>query len=170
MLGQAVHLLSKYRVKDRSRSHMLIPLMIRVSSNIRTQPHLPVLANRGFVNQKTAASARQYGLGIPNSPARAALLRQKSIRDNQSHHARENQQGRKGFSDRWPRRMARSQSSGLRFRPSLKPHDFALCRCAASLRFRRHARASHLAVISAVDLANGQGGGLVSLIVSSRVR
>jgi hypothetical protein len=34
---------------------------------------------------------RHCGLGIPNSPARAALLRQKSIRDNQSHHARENQ-------------------------------------------------------------------------------
>ena len=37
------------------------------------------------------------------------LLRQKSICDNQSHHARENQQCRKGFSDRWPRRMARSR-------------------------------------------------------------
>jgi len=36
------------------------------------------------------------------------LLRQKSIRDNQTHHARENQQCRNGFSDHWPRRMARS--------------------------------------------------------------
>jgi hypothetical protein len=56
--------------------------------------------------------------------------------------------------------MARSRWSGLRFRPSLKPHDFALCRCCASLWFRRRARSSHLAVISAAPLANGQGGGL----------
>ena len=40
---------------------------------------------------------------------RAVLLRQKSICDNQSHHARENQQCREGFSDHWPRRMARSR-------------------------------------------------------------
>jgi len=47
-----------------------------------------------------------------SSPAhypRAMLLRQKSICDNQSHHARENQQYRKGFSDHWPRRMTSSQ-------------------------------------------------------------
>ena len=37
------------------------------------------------------------------------LVRQKSICDNQSHHARENQQCRNGFSDHWPRRMARSR-------------------------------------------------------------
>jgi hypothetical protein len=48
-------------------------------------------------------------------------------------------------------------STGLRFRPSL---DFALCRCCASLWFRRRAHASHLIVISTVDLANGQGHGL----------
>ena len=34
MLGQAVHLLSKCTAKGRSRLHMLIPLMIRVSSKI----------------------------------------------------------------------------------------------------------------------------------------
>jgi hypothetical protein len=42
----------------------------------------------------------------------------------------------------------------------VEPHDFAVCRCVASLWLRRRARASHLAVISALDLANGQGGGL----------
>jgi len=88
---------------------------------------------------------------------RAVLLRQKSICDNQCHHARENQQSREGFSDHWPRRMARSRWTGLRFRRSLGPHDFALCRWRASLWFRRRAHASHLIVISAVDLANGQG-------------
>ena len=40
---------------------------------------------------------------------RLVLLRQKSISDNQSHHARENQQCREGFSDHWLRRMARSR-------------------------------------------------------------
>src|SRR5205823_8629761 len=42
----------------------------------------------------------------------------------------------------------------------LEPHDFARCRWCASLWFRGRAHASHLAVISAVDLANGQGRGL----------
>ena len=37
------------------------------------------------------------------------LLRQKSVCDDQSHHARENQQCLKGFSDHWPRRMARGR-------------------------------------------------------------
>jgi len=37
---------------------------------------------------------------------------QKSISDNQSHHARENQRGWEEFSDRWPRRIARSRWSG----------------------------------------------------------
>src|ERR1700682_4056715 len=46
------------------------------------------------------------------------------------------------------------------FRPSLEPPDFALCRWCASLWFRRRAHTSQLAVISAVDLANGQGRGL----------
>src|SRR3982074_3835965 len=55
--------------------------------------------------------------------------------------------------------MARSRS-GLRFRPSLEPRDFALRRWCASFWFRRRAHASHFAVISAVDLANGQGRGL----------
>src|SRR5216683_1197235 len=36
-----------------------------------------------------------------------------------------------------------------------------LCRWCASFWFRRRAHASHFAVISAVDLANGQGRGLV---------
>jgi hypothetical protein len=40
---------------------------------------------------------------------RAVLLPQKSICDNQSHQARENQQCREGFSDHWHRRMARSR-------------------------------------------------------------
>jgi hypothetical protein len=38
MRGQAVHLLSKYTAKGRSRLHMLIPLMIRVSSNTGLNP------------------------------------------------------------------------------------------------------------------------------------
>jgi hypothetical protein len=97
---------------------------------------------------------------LPAHNPRAILRRQISICDNQSHHARENQQCREGFSDHWPRRMARSRWSGLRFRPSLEAHDFALCRWCAGLWFRRRAHASHLAVISAVDLANGQGRGL----------
>jgi hypothetical protein len=46
---------------------------------------------------------------VPAHNPRATLLRQKSICDNQSHHARENQQCRKGFWDHWPRRMARSR-------------------------------------------------------------
>ena len=91
---------------------------------------------------------------------RGVLLRQKSICDNQCHHARENQQSREGFSDHWPRRMARSRWIGLRFRRSLGLHDFALCRWRASLWFRRRAHASHLIVVSAVDLANGKGRGL----------
>jgi hypothetical protein len=56
--------------------------------------------------------------------------------------------------------MARSRLTGLRSRRSLGPHDFALCRWRTSLWFRRCAYASHLAVISAVDLANGEGRGL----------
>ena len=39
-------------------------------------------------------------------PPRVVLLCQKSICDNQCHHARENQQCREGFSGHWPRRMA----------------------------------------------------------------
>lgn len=88
------------------------------------------------------------------------LVRQKSICDNQSHHARENQQGREGFSDHWPGRIARSRWSGLRFKRPLEPDDIALFRRFACLGFGRLAHASHLAVISAVDLANGQGRGL----------
>src|SRR5439155_11962875 len=56
--------------------------------------------------------------------------------------------------------MACSRWTGQRFRPSLGPSDFAFCRWYARLWFRRRAHASHLAVISAVDLANGQGRGL----------
>src|ERR1700686_2467372 len=59
MLGQAVHLLCKYTVKGRSRLHMLIPLMIRVSSNIRTQPPAGSSQQGYLLNQKTAASATQ---------------------------------------------------------------------------------------------------------------
>jgi hypothetical protein len=88
----------------------------------------------------------------PQSAGADGLLGQKSICDNQSHHARENQQGREGCSDHWPGRIARSRWSGLRF--------ISLCRWFASLRFRRRAHASHLAVISALDLANGQRRGL----------
>src|SRR6266481_9178759 len=95
---------------------------------------------------------------VPAHNPRAVLLRQKC--DNQSHHARENQQCQEGFSDHWPRRMARSRLTRLRLRRSLEPHDFALCRARASFWFRRRAHASHLAVISTVDLANGQGRGL----------
>src|SRR5215813_13620561 len=63
---------------------------------------------------------------VPAHNPRAVLLSQKSICDNRSHHARENQQCRKGLSDHWPRRTARSRQTGLRFRPPLGPHAFAL--------------------------------------------
>jgi len=53
--------------------------------------------------------------------------------------------------------MARSRRAGLRFGPSL---DFARSRWCACLWLWRHAHASHLAVISAVHLAKGQGRGL----------
>jgi hypothetical protein len=46
---------------------------------------------------------------VPAHNPSAVLLGQKSICDNQSHHARENQQCREGFSDHWHRRMARSR-------------------------------------------------------------
>src|SRR3984893_2382287 len=42
----------------------------------------------------------------------SVLLRQKSICDNQSHHARENQQCREGFSDHFARRMELSRLTG----------------------------------------------------------
>src|SRR5450759_2586260 len=67
---------------------------------------------------------------------------------------------REGFSDHWSGRVARSRRNGLSFRRPLDPHDFALGRWFASLRFWRRAHASHLAVISAIDLANGQRRGL----------
>jgi hypothetical protein len=40
---------------------------------------------------------------VPAHNPRAVLLRQKPICDNKSHHVRENQQCREGFSDHWPR-------------------------------------------------------------------
>ena len=52
---------------------------------------------------------RKNGVLQASGNPRALLLRQKSICDNQSHHARENQQCREGFSDHWHRRMARSR-------------------------------------------------------------
>jgi hypothetical protein len=59
MLGQAVHLLCKYTAKGRSRLHMLIPLMIRVSSNIGLTPPAGSNQQGYLLNQKTAASATQ---------------------------------------------------------------------------------------------------------------
>jgi len=41
------------------------------------------------------------GTSSPKHNPRAVLLRQKSICDDQRHHARENQQCREGFSDHW---------------------------------------------------------------------
>jgi hypothetical protein len=52
---------------------------------------------------------------------RAGLVCEKSICDNQSHHARESQQCRKGFSDHWPRRMARTRQIGLEIRAASGP-------------------------------------------------
>ena len=46
---------------------------------------------------------------VPAHNPRAVLLGQKSICDNESHHARENQQCREGFSDHLHRRMARGR-------------------------------------------------------------
>ena len=45
---------------------------------------------------------------VPAHNAWATLPRQKSICDNQSHHARENQQGLERFWDYWPGRIAGS--------------------------------------------------------------
>jgi hypothetical protein len=123
-------------------------------------------ARGGGARQRSLASRPKVPRGrceqhfVPARNPRAVVLRQKSICDNQSHHARENQQCRDGFSDHWHRRMACSRSTGLRFRPSREPPDFAFCRWCASLWFRRRAHASHLAVISAVDLANSRSRGL----------
>src|SRR5260370_3030008 len=72
--------------------------------------------DRGSDKGKQGATSQQKMR--PKGPQFAGvdgLVRQKSICDNQSHHARENQQGREGFSDHWPDRIARSRWSGLRF-------------------------------------------------------
>lgn len=86
--------------------------------------------------EKLGEPVRAIAVSGASSPAHnplALLLRQKSICDNQCHHARENQQCRKRLSDHWPCRIAPSRLIGLRFRPSLEPHAFALCRWCASL-------------------------------------
>jgi hypothetical protein len=64
------------------------------------------------LGERLGGSARLlYAALRPRTQSAVAdvLLRQKSICDNQSHHARENQQCREGFSDHWPRRMARGR-------------------------------------------------------------
>jgi hypothetical protein len=95
----------------------------------------------------------------PQSAGVGGLVRQKSVCDNQNHHARENQEGREGVSDHRPGRIA-GRRSWLRFRRLRRSHDIALCLWFAGLRFGRRAYASQLAVISAVDLAEGQRRGL----------
>ena len=72
----------------------------------------------------------------PQSAGAGRLVRQKSVCDNQSYHARKNQEGREGFSGHWPGRIARSPS-WLRFRRLRQPHDLALCLWFAGLRFGR---------------------------------
>jgi hypothetical protein len=72
--------------------------------------------DRGFrKGQQGSTSQQKMRSKASQSAGVDGLMRQKSIRDNQSHHARENQQGREGFSDHWPGRIARSRWSGLRF-------------------------------------------------------
>ena len=86
--------------------------------------HLAGPAEERIKKSRTCGCCAQHYV-LAHNP-RAVLLRQKSICDNQCHHARENQQCRKGFSDHWPRRIARSRQTRLRFRPSLRPHAVAL--------------------------------------------
>jgi len=61
----------------------------------------PLQQLTGHVREKAALRPRTQSAGVD------VLLRQKSICDNQSHHARENQQRREGFPNHWPGRIAR---------------------------------------------------------------
>ena len=63
----------------------------------------PLQQVAGHGKDEAALRPRTQSAGVD------VLLRQKSICDNQSHHARENQQRREGFSDHWPGRTARSR-------------------------------------------------------------
>ena len=66
---------------------------------------------RGRPLQQVAGHGKEEAALRPRTQSAGddVLLRQKSICDNQSHHARENQQRREGFSDHWPGRIARSR-------------------------------------------------------------
>ena len=66
---------------------------------------------RGRPLQQVAGHGREEAALRPRTQSASVdvLLRQKSICDNQSHHARENQQRREGFSNHWPGRIARSR-------------------------------------------------------------
>jgi hypothetical protein len=81
-------------------------------------------------------------------------VRQKLKGNYDSHHSREDQQGRYGP---WGHRLGRT--TRCRWRGSsvtrpLRPNDVVVCRCNVNFRFWRRARASHLAIITTVDLAN----------------
>src|SRR3954453_10611852 len=81
----------------------------------------------------------------------ASLMREELKGDNHGNHAGENQQRPHGFSDPWPgRTWRRSGTGGLR--GCLQPHHISLGRRFARLRFRRSALASHLLIVSAVNL------------------
>jgi hypothetical protein len=68
--------------------------------------------DRGFhKGQQGATSQQKMRPKGPQSVGVDGLMRQKSICDNQSHHARENQQGREGFSDHLAGRIARSRGA-----------------------------------------------------------
>lgn len=75
-------------------------------------------------------------------------VRQKLKGGDDSHHSHEDQQGRYRLG-----RTTRCRWRGSRFTRPLKPNDVVVCRC-VNFRFWRRARASHLAVITTVDLAN----------------
>ena len=76
----------------------------------RTSRFVDSEAMRGGLCKKWRGTAEKLGEPPRRLCAVAdVLLRQKSICNNQSHHARENQQCREGFSDHWPRRVGRSR-------------------------------------------------------------
>jgi len=99
-------LFGRYEGKSGRRGHRVF-----VDTEVIRGGPLLELAGHGREAWRAAAGPRGC-CGRHFFPAhnpRAALPRQKPICDNQSHYARENQQCRQGFSDHWPRRMARSR-------------------------------------------------------------
>ena len=114
----------------------------------------PVAACRRTLNKSaTGGEDRKHPGQSPAHLTRAprwdGSMRQKPVGSDQSHHGRENQQSRHGFSGGWPGGSPR----GLRLTRPLRPRA-VIDRCTGGFWFRRRARASHLAIIGGVDLAN----------------